>query len=120
MLHLILSWLLAAGALLLAAAVFDRVKLKGDFADALWVSALFAVLSFLLDWFFFVLLGLATLGLGFIFQFLTHLVAAALIVKLTAALSRRFDVSGFFPAVGTALLLALAAEISGRVMAILG
>ena len=86
---------------------------------AVWVAALFALLSFVLHWIFFVLLGVVTLGLGFVFQFITRLVAAALVVKVTGALSSRFDVRGFMPAVGTALLLALGAEISARILSTL-
>lgn len=114
MLHWLLSWALAAGAIFLSAKIFDRVRLAGDFADALWVAAIFSVLSFLLSWLIFGLLGLATLGLGFFFHFATQLVTAAIVVKLTSALSSRFTVTGFMPALGTALLLAVAAELAHR------
>lgn len=119
MIALIISWLFSAGALLLAGRVFERVQLKGDLVDALWVSAIYAVLSFLLHWFFFVLLGIATLGLGFLFHLVTSLLAAAIVLKITSAMSRRFDIDGFAPAVGTAILLALASEVATRVSAVL-
>jgi len=115
MLHWLVSWALAAGAIFLSARIFDRVRLAGDFADALWVAAIFSFLSFLLSWLIFGLLGLATLGLGFIFHFVTQLVTAAIVVKLTSALSSRFTVSGFWPALATAVLLAIAAEIAHRI-----
>lgn len=119
MIHLLVSWLLSAIALLLASRVFDAVKLKGDLGDALWVAAVFAVLSFFLHWFFFVLLGIATLGLGFVFYFVTRLLAAALVLKVTSALSSRFDISGFAPAIGTAIFMALASEVAERISAVL-
>ncbi len=115
MLSLAISWVLSAIALLVAGRVFDGVKLKGDLADALWVSAIYAVLSFFLHWFFFVLLGIATLGLGFVFQFVTSLLAAAIVLKATSAVSSRFDITGFAPAVGTAIFLAIASEVAGRI-----
>jgi putative membrane protein len=101
---------------MLAAKLFDGVRLAGDFADALWVAACFSILSFLLSWLLFGLLGIATLGIGFIFHFITQLVAAALIVRLTSTLSSRFSVTGFVPALGTAVLLALAVELSHRIV----
>lgn len=119
MLALLVSWLFAALALLLASRVFDSVKLKGDLGDALWVAFVFSVLSFFLHWFFFVLLGIATLGLGFVFYFVTRLLAAALVLKVTSALSSRFDISGFAPAVGTAIFMAIAAEVADRISAVL-
>lgn len=119
MIALIISWLFSAGALLLAGRIFERVQLKGDLVDALWVSAIYAVLSFFLYWFFFVLLGIATLGLGFLFHLITSLVAAAIVLKVTSALSSRLDIQGFAPAVGTAILLAIASEVASRVSAVL-
>lgn len=119
MIDLLISWLLSALALMLAARLFKRVHLEGDLGDALWVSALYALLSFFLNWFFFVFLGIATLGIGFIFQTATRLIAAAIIVKMTSALSRRLNVDGFLPALGTAVLLALFGELGSRISAIL-
>lgn len=115
MVSLLISWIFAALAILISGRVFAGVKLKGDLGDALWVSAIYAVLSFFLHWFFFTLLGIATLGLGFVFHLVTSLLAAAIVLKVTSALSSRFDITGFFPAVGTAILLAIASEVATRV-----
>lgn len=115
MLALIISWVLSAVAILVAGRAFEGVKLTGDLADALWVSAIYALLSLLLHWLFFVLLGLATLGLGFVFQFVTNLLAAAIVLKVTSAISSRFDISGFAPAIGTAIFLAIASEVADRI-----
>jgi len=116
MLAWLVSWALAAGAVLLASKIFDGVKLVGDYADALWVAAIFSLLSYLLHWLIFVVLGVATLGLGFVFHFITQLITAAIVVRLTSAFSSRFTVTGFIPALGTAVLLALAGEIAHRVL----
>lgn len=112
MLSIIIAWILSAAALLLADRLFEGVELKGDFATALLVAAGYSVLSFLLGWFIFGLLGIATLGLGFIFHFITQLIVAAILLRLTSALSRRFTIKSFGPALGTAILLALAGEIA--------
>ena len=116
MLQLIVSWALSAAALLFADRVFDGVKLKGDFADALWVAAVFSVLSFLFGTFFYFLLGVFSLGLGFLFSFVTQLIAAAIVIKMTSALSSRFTVKGFAPALGTAILLALAGALAHQLL----
>lgn len=115
MISFVLSWMLAAGAIMVANQVFEKVNLRGDFSDALWVSGLYAVLSWLFGWLFFVVLGLASLGLGFVFSVVTHLVAASLVLKMTSALSSRFTIRGFPAALGTAILLALASELAKRV-----
>ena len=114
MIALLVSWALSAAALILASRLFQGVRLKGDFADALWIAAGYAILSFFLSWLIFGLLGVITLGVGFVFHFVTQLVTAAIVLKLTSAMSSRFDIVGFIPAVGTAVLLAIASEISLR------
>ncbi len=103
-------------ALLLASSLFEDVRLQGDFASALWVAALFSVLSFFFGWFLFALLGVATLGIGFVFHFVTKLVVAALVLKMTSALSARLTIEGFLPAIGTALMLALASQVGSLLL----
>lgn len=110
----VLSWFLAAAALLLADRIFSGVRLNGDFATALGVAAAFAVLDFLLGWLIFGALAIASLGIGLVFHFVTRLIVAAIVLKLTSSLSSTFSIRGFWPAMGTALLLALAREISTR------
>jgi uncharacterized membrane protein YvlD (DUF360 family) len=118
MIALLVSWALSATALLLSSRLFKGVQLKGDFLDALWIAAIYAILSFFLSWFIFGVLGVVTLGLGFLFHFVTQLVTAAIVLKVTAGLSSRFDILGFLPALGTAILLALASEAASRLLSL--
>ncbi len=116
MLELVVSWFFAAAALVLSDRLFKGVQLAGDFATALWVAACYSVLSFFLGWLIFGLLGIATLGIGFVFHFLTQLVAAAIVLKLTSALSSSLTIRGFLPALGAAMLLALGGELAHRLL----
>jgi 3-oxoacyl-[acyl-carrier protein] reductase len=54
-----------------------------------------------------VLLGIGTLGIGFLLWFITRWIASALVIKLAAALSSRLEVRGFLAALSTAFLVAL-------------
>lgn len=116
MFSFLISWALSATALIVSSRIFQGVRLQGDFADALWISAGYSILGFFLNWLIFGVLGVMTLGLGFIFHFVTQLVTAAIVLKITSAMSSRFDIVGFLPALGTALLLAIAGEISHRLI----
>jgi len=116
-LSFVVSWVFAAIALVVADKLFARVRLDGDFGTALFVAAVYGVLQFLFGWLFFVVLGFATLGIGFIFYLTTMIVSTAIVIKMTAGLSRRFRVDGFLPAIGTAILMTVAAEIARRVVA---
>jgi len=113
--HLLLSWLVLALAVLAAAAVVPGVKVKG-FAGALVVAAAFGVLNWLVGWFFFVLLGIATLGLGFLFAFLTRWVVNAILLKLVDAATDYIDIKGFVPALWAAGLMSLLATVAHWVL----
>jgi putative membrane protein len=108
----IVSWVFAAVALVVADRLFARVHLDGDFGTALFVAALYGVLKFLFGWLFFVVLGFATLGIGFIFYLTTMIVSTAIVIKMTGAVSGRLRVDGFMPAIGTAILVTLAGELA--------
>jgi putative membrane protein len=65
------------------------------------------VLHFLLGWLLFGVLAIATLGIGYLLGFLTRLVVTALILKLADAMSRRFTIEGFVPALLAAALMSV-------------
>ena len=63
--HLLLTWLVLSIAVWLTAAILPGFRVKG-FWGAIKAAAVFGTLNFLLGWLFFVVLGIATLGIGFI------------------------------------------------------
>ena len=84
--------------------------LRGDrsaaFGDALWAGALVAVLQWALTGPLFILLGIGTLGIGFLLWFLTRWVAAALVLLLADKLTSRLDIAGFGSALITSFIIA--------------
>ncbi len=88
------------------AAFLPGIRVRGVW-DSLVVSIIFGVVNFLFGWFLSGLIGIATLGLGFIFFFVTRLVVSALMLLLTSALTRRLAVDGFGWALGGALSIAV-------------
>jgi uncharacterized membrane protein YvlD (DUF360 family) len=113
---LIVSWFFAAAALIASSKVFNGFELRGDFGTALWVAACYSVLSFFLGWLIFGIIGVATLGLGFVFHLVTELVAAAIVLRLVSALSSQLNIRGFVPALGGAVFLALAGQVAWAVL----
>jgi len=107
---LLVGWLTATLGLWVAARVLDDVRLA-SFGDAVWAGALLGVLQWALTGPIFVLLGIGTLGIGFLLWFITRWIAAALVIMLTSRLSSRFDVRGFFPALITAFIVALTGSV---------
>jgi uncharacterized membrane protein YvlD (DUF360 family) len=109
--HLLVGWASATLGLWVAGNMLRGVRLA-SFNDALWAGALLAVLQWTLTGPIFVLLGISTLGLGFVVWFVTRWVAAALVVLLASKLSSRLQVQGF----GTALLTSLIITAMGSLV----
>jgi uncharacterized membrane protein YvlD (DUF360 family) len=74
------------------------------------VAAVFGVVNFLLGTFLFYVLGIATLGLGFLFALLTHWIVNAVLLQITDSLTSRLEVRSF----GTALIAALVMSVLGK------
>ena len=102
--HLLLSWLLLSISVWVTAAILPGFRVNG-FAGAVKTAALFGVLNWLLGWLIFVVLGIATLGIGFLLAFLTRWLVMALLLKFVDALSSSFEIDGFGTAVVGALLM---------------
>lgn len=110
LLALLVGWLSCALGLWVASHIVPGVSLT-SFADAIWAGALLGVLQYLLTGPLFVLLGLGTLGIGFVLWFITRWIASALVILLTAALSSRLQVRGFLAALSTAFLVSVAGTV---------
>jgi uncharacterized membrane protein YvlD (DUF360 family) len=107
---ILLAWLSASLGLWVASKMLSRVQLRAD-VDALWAGALLGLLQAVLTTPIFVLLGIGTLGIGFLLWFITTWIASALVIRITAALSSRLSVDGFLPALITAFIVSLAGSV---------
>jgi putative membrane protein len=99
---LLISWLLLTLAVLATAAIVPGFRIRGV-GSAILVAALFGILNVLLGWLLFAVIGIATLGLGFLLAFVTRWIVNAIILKLVDGLTSRLSIRSF----GTALLAAL-------------
>jgi len=104
---LLVAWLAAALGLWVASKTLDGVRLA-SFGDAVWAGALLAVLQWALSWGISVMIGIVTLGIGFLFWFITRWVASALVIMLVSKLSSRLEVRGFLPALITTFIVSAA------------
>ena len=103
--HMLLSWLVLSISVWLTASILPGFQVNG-FGGAVRAAAIFGVLNWLLGRFIFVVLGIATLGIGFLLAFLTRWFVMALLLKFTDALSSNFKIKNFSTAVVGALLMA--------------
>jgi putative membrane protein len=98
----ILSWLVLSIAVWGTAAILPGFRVNG-FSGAIKVAAVFGILNWLLGRFIFVVLGIVTLGIGFLLAFITRWIVMAILLKLADSLSSNIKIDGF----GTAILGAL-------------
>lgn len=113
--HILVTWLILSLAVWLTAAILPGFHVKG-LRSALLVAALFGVLNFLLGWLLFVVLGIATLGLGFLLAFITRWVVNAIVLKLTDALTDHLKIDSFGWALVGALLMSVLMTLGERVV----
>jgi len=102
--RILLSWLVLSISVWLTAAILPGFRVNG-FGGAVRAAALFGILNWLLGWLIFVVLGIATLGIGFLLAFITRWIVMALLLKFVDALSSSFKVDSFGTAVLGALLM---------------
>ena len=107
---LAMAWLTASLGLFVSAQLLDGVRLRSN-GDVIWAGALLGLLQWFLAGPLFVMLGIGTLGLGFLLWFVTRWVCAALLVLLPSKLSGRLHVDGFWPALVTAFIVSLSGSV---------
>lgn len=101
---LLVSWLVLSLVVLATAKLLPGVRVS-RFVDALVVAALLGVLNVLIGWFLFAIIGLATLGLGFVLAFVTRWVVNAILLKLVDKLTTRLTIVGWANAFLAALIM---------------
>jgi len=107
---LLLSWLILSLAVWITAVVLPGFHVK-SMGSAFLVAAIFGILNVLIGWLFFVIIGIATLGIGFLLAFLTRWLVNAILLKITDAITDRLTIDGF----GWALIGALMISVLGTV-----
>src|SRR5690606_27990387 len=109
---ILIAWATIAAGLWVADRLLDGFKVKGGLGDFLVVAAIFGILNIALGWLIFGLIGIASLGLGFLFAFITRLVVAAVLLKLADALTSKLQIRSFGVAFAAAFILALTGVVA--------
>lgn len=100
---IIVSLLSIALGLFVADRVLRGMHIRGGAEGYLWVALTFGVLNFFLGWLIFGVLGIVSLGIGFLLAFITRWIVTAILLRMAAGLSKHLEIDTF----GTALLASL-------------
>lgn len=106
MLYIVLSWLVLSAAFWLTAEILPGFQVK-EFKGAMVVAAIFGLVNWLIGWLLFGVIGVLSLGIGFLLAFLTRWLVNAILLKLTDALSSSLNIKDFRTALIGALLISL-------------
>lgn len=105
-----LSWLILSVAVWLTAMILPGFHVR-SFGSAILVAALIGIVDFLLGWFLFAVLTVATLGIAWLLAFITRWIINAIILKIVDSMTDRLTIDGF----GWALVGALVMSALGTV-----
>jgi putative membrane protein len=111
----LVTWLVYSIAFWLTALVLPGFKVDG-FAGAVVSAAVFGLLNWILGRLLYGLLGVATLGIGFLLGFLTTWIVNAILLKLADSLTRRLEIRSFGIAFIGGLMITVLAEFAKRLI----
>lgn len=112
---LLLSWLILSVGVAVAAAVVPGFRVRGTM-NVVVVAAIFGLLNALIGWLIFLVLGIGTLGLGFLLAFVTRWIVNALLLKLTDAMTDRLSIRDFTTALFAAAVISIVGAVGEWVL----
>lgn len=115
----LVSFALVLVSFFVASTLLDGMTLKKGIWNYVVVGLLFAVLNTVIGPIIYVLIGLGTLGIGFILSLVTRLVVSAVVLKLVDALTDRLKVKNFKTALLAALVMAATTSVGEAVVEML-
>ncbi|MCP4603191.1 MAG: phage holin family protein [Proteobacteria bacterium] len=112
---LLVSWMVSSLAFWVAGKALPGIQLK-RFWDAVVVAAIFGVLNWLLGLLLFVVIGVATLGIGFVLGFVTRLIVTAIILQITDSFTELINIKSFGWAIAGAAFITVSSTIVNRLL----
>ena len=91
MVDILLSWLILSAAVWFTAVLLPGIQIK-KFSGAIVVALIFGLLNWSIGWLLFTLIGIATLGIGLLFAFLTRWIVCALLLEITSHLTDKMKI----------------------------
>jgi putative membrane protein len=102
--ELLLSFVVLTASIWITARVLPGFEVRGVGGAAL-VAVGLGLLQFLIGWLLFFVIGVGTLGLGFLLAFVTRWLVTAILLKVVDAFSRSLRIDGFRWAFAGALVM---------------
>jgi len=118
MLTSLISFAVLLVSLFVASSFLDGMQIKGGAITYMVVGLVFGLLNFFFGGFFFALIGLGTLGFGFVFSFIGRLLATSVVLRLASAVAaNKLYVKDWKTAFLAALLMSLTTGVCEMLLA---
>jgi len=117
---ILISWGVVTLSLWAAAEMLDGMKIEGGVVGHVLTAGVFGLLNVLVGWLLFLMLGVVSFGLGFIFAFVTRLIVTAVLLKATDAFSSKLTVRSFGTAFVAAFIMSLVTGVTEWVLRVAG
>lgn len=104
--ELVITWLVLSAGMWIVSRLLPGFHVRGV-SGALVTGAIFGVLHWAIGKLLFVVLVVATLGLGYLLAFLTRLIVTAIVLKITDSLLDSLTIKNFKTAFVAAVLLSV-------------
>jgi putative membrane protein len=115
MVSLLITWLITSAAVWVTAQILPGFSVAG-FKGALVASAVIGLLQVLIGWLLFFVIGVGTLGIGFLLAFITRVVVTAVLIVLTDKLTVSLKVKSFGVAFIGAIMISAVSTVLTRVL----
>lgn len=113
---LVISWVSAAVAVFVTASFLSGFHVRNGFKGALLVAAVLGLLNALFGQLLFHVIGLGTLGLGYLMRPITRWLVMTVMLVVTDKVSKTLKIDGFGIAVIGAIAITVVSEVVGRVL----
>lgn len=114
-LHLLVSWLVLSLIVFATAALLPGFRVRG-FGGAVIAALLFGLFNVAIGWLLFVVIGIGTLGIGFLLAFLTRWFVDAVLLKLVDGVSKSLEIDSFGWALGAAAVMSALSMLADLAM----
>ena len=116
LLSLLVAWFASSATIWLTAQFLNGFQLRNGFKGALWVGAILGLLHILLGKLLFGIIGIGTLGLGFVLKRLTEWLVTTILLIVTDKLSSTLAIRSFGLAFGAAIIISVGGNLIERVL----
>ena len=109
--RMLISWLILSFGVWVTAAILPGFRVK-DFRSAIIVAAIFGLLNFFLGWLLYFVFTVMTIGLAWLFAFITRWIINAILLAVTDHFTDHLSIDRFSTALLAGMIISIVAGVT--------